>query len=265
MLGQLIPGDEIARLAGTHWWAGTSEIGLARAGRSLGCRIELHRLRSPETAKRELQRRLQCRVPVLLCVDGWEHWIAVLSAEKGGFVVADSNLDPVLNVLTWPQLHRRWRYLDHDYDEVDPPALYEMYPVEPNFRVQMRADLSVARVRFLRRPENRNLALHWNTYLEDLLVLCKPPSKRTGQRLSMAEFLRRNQELILSRVSYWHGDVEKRALLKLLGRYRFVAETYGLAIPAAQAKQAFADVVILTTLWAAASRGVGDMYGTGER
>lgn len=265
VLGRVVSGEEIAKRAGTHWWAGTDEIGLARAGHAFGCDIFLERLRNPERARKVLQSYLQRRIPVLLCVDDWEHWIAVLHVERAGFVVADSDMDPVLNVLTWPQLHRRWRYFDRDYDEVEPPVLYEMYPVQPKFRVAIRANLSVARVRFLRRPENRNLASHWDVYLEDLLSICRPPSARSIRTLSMAEFLRRHQDMILSRVAYWHGDVDDKDLAKLLRRFRFVAETYGLVIPEDATKQALADIVILVTMWAAASRGLGDMYGTGER
>ena len=56
----------------------------------------------------------------------------------------------------------------------------------------MKADFSVERVKFLRRPENRRLARHWNEYLEDLLEICRPPTHRIAEPLSMGEFLRRH-------------------------------------------------------------------------
>ena len=105
------------------------------------------------------------------------------------------NDDPLLSVRTWPQLRNWWRYHDIDYDKDEPPVLYDLMAVTPRFRTTVKADFSVERVKFLRRPENRRLALHWNEYLEDLLEICKPPSARIAEPLSMGEFLRRHQEL----------------------------------------------------------------------
>src|SRR5690606_36014785 len=165
------------------------------------------------------------RIPVLLCVDDWGHWITAIRYEGSRFVVIDSNLDPVLNLLSWAQLEKRWRYLDYDYDPNDPPSIYDLHPIRPRFRVAAKADLSIARLRYLRRPENRLLALHWNEYLEDLLEICRPRSALQENPLSMGEFLRRNQELILSRVPYWHGDIARDRVTKLLGNFGIVGAT----------------------------------------
>src|SRR6185503_1163574 len=133
--------------------------------------------------------------------------------------------------------------------------------VAPRFRTTVKADFSVERVKFLRRPENRRLALHWNEYLEDLLEICKPPSVRIVQPLSMGEFLRRHAELLMTRVVYWHGDVNREEVARLLRDLRFVSETYGLVIPASMSRRALADLAILVSLWVCADRGVDPMFG----
>jgi hypothetical protein len=263
-LGQLASEREIARIAKTHWWSGTDEIRLAKAARAFGCDLEMVRKRSAVAARKELVRRLAGQTPVLLCVDGWAHWIAVLRAQGDNLVVVDSNMDPVLGILTWRQLHRRWRYLDTDYDEEDPPEIYDLHPLVPRGRARMRADFSVARVRYLRRPAHRGLAIHWDEYVGDLVEICRPRSDRMLKPLSMAEFLRRNKELITARVSYWHGDITGADLSRLLEYYRFVAETYGLVVPASGVRQAVIDVAVLATLWTTARRGIGSIYGEGE-
>src|SRR5512139_1166289 len=132
--------------------------------------------------------------------------------------------------------------------------------VTPRFRTTVKADFSVERVKFLRRPENRRLARHWNEYLEDLLEICKPPSVRIAEPLSMGEFLRRHQELLLTRVVYWHGDVNRDEVSRILRDLRFVSETYGLVIPASMSRRALADLAILVSLWACADRGVEGMF-----
>ena len=261
-LGRLVSGDKLTRLAGSRWWSGTDEIGLAAAARANECDLGMVRKRSPEKARKELISLLREGVPVVLCVDDWAHWITVVGVERSNFVVVDSNMEPVLNVLTWAQLRKRWQYLDRDYDAEEPPAIYDMCPVVPRFRVTIKANFSVERVRYLRRFENRHLAHSWDVYLEDLLAICRPPSHRLTQPLSMAEFLRRNQAMIVSHVVYWHGDVERKDIMRLLGNFRFVAETYGLVIPESNSRRATVDIAILATMWAVAWRGIGDMYGS---
>lgn len=258
----MVDADEIAATARTHWWSGTNEIQLARAAREFECDLVLERRRDAEDARKVLVKHLREQTPVLLCVDEWSHWITVVRSEDRRFVVVDSNDDPLLSVRTWPQLRNWWRYHDTDYTTDKPPTLYDMMAVSPRFRTAVKADFSVERVKFLRRPENRRLAHHWNEYLEDLLEICRPATHRIAQPLSMGEFLRRHQELLLTRVVYWHGDVSREECARVLRDLRFVSETYGLVIPASMSRRAVADLAILISLWACADRGVGGMFGS---
>ena len=263
-LGRIVDEDQVSAHTRTHWWSGTDEIRLARAARAFDCDLKLVRTRDAERARTLLRGELRNRNPVILCVDGWEHWITAVRYEAGRFVLIDSNLDPVLDSLAWPQLMSRWGYHDEDYDPEDPPVIFDYFSVRPRYRTQVKADFSLARLRHLRRPENRRVAEYWNQYLEDLLEICRPPSARFVEPLSMGEFLRRNQDLIISRVVYWHGDVDRQVVVRLLKDFRFVAETYGLIIPAASRRRAVADIAILATMAVVAINGVGDIYGLGD-
>jgi hypothetical protein len=78
----------------------------------------------------------------------------------------------------------------------------------------------------------------------------------------MGEFLRRHQELLLTRVVYWHGAVNRDDVTRILRDLRFVSETYGLVIPASMTRRATADLAILISLWACADRGVDSMFGS---
>ena len=261
-LGLAVEANEIAATAKTHWWSGTDEIRLARAAREFQCDLVLERRADAEAARKLLVQLLREGTPVLLCVEEWTHWVTVVRAEDRRFVVIDSTDDPVLSVKTWPQLRNWWRFRDVKHDKAEPPVLYDLMAVVPRFRNAVKADFSIERVKHLRRPENRELARHWNEYLEDLLEICRPPSGRISEALSMAEFLRRHQEILVSRVVYWHGEVAREEVMRVLRNLRFVSETYGLVIPPSASRRAVADLAILVTLWACASRGVDGMYGT---
>jgi hypothetical protein len=262
-LGRLADETQISEVAHPHWWAGTDEVKLARAARHFDCDLPLIRRTDAERACGSLTRFADQSLPVLLCVDDWGHWITVVGHENGRFVVLDSRKEPVLKVIPWPTLRDRWMYLDYEEDEEDPPALFDLLPVKPRFRVPIKARFSVERAQFLRRPENAHLARHWDEYLGDLMEICRPrSSSRSADVMSMGEFLRRHQDLLIRRVRYWHGDIEKEHLVRLFRNFRFVAETYGLIIPASATRRALVDMAMLLALWAAAARGVGDMYGS---
>ncbi len=262
-LGKFVDATELAAAAKTHWWSGTDEIRLARAAREHECDLVLERRRDPEEARKLLVRLLREQIPVLLCVEEWTHWITIVGYQDRRFVMLDSTDEPVMSVATWPQIRNKWRYHDFEYDKVQPPVLYDLMAVIPRSRSSaVKADFSVARVKYLRRPENRQLALHWNEYVEDLMAICKP-SVRIVEALSMAEFLRRHQELLVTRAQYWHGDVARDDIVRLLRNMRFVSETYGLVVPAATTRRALTDLAIVVTLWACAARGVDEMFGLG--
>lgn len=260
-LGKFVDAGELAATAKTHWWGGTDEIRLARAAREHDCDLVLERCNQPEDARKMLVRYLREQVPVLLCVEEWTHWITIVGVEGNRFIMIDSTDEPVMSVATWPQIRNKWRYHDLEYDKVNPPVLYDLMAVMPRSKTALRADFSVERVKFLRRPDNRHLAMHWSEYVEDLLAICKP-SGSVIEALSMAEFMRRHQELLVTRVVYWHGDIARAAVVRVLRNLRFVSETYGLVVPAAATRRALADLAILLTLWVSSARGVDDMYGT---
>ena len=256
-LGRLEDINTISSVAHPHWWAGTDEVKLARAARSFGCDLPMIRRTDPHRALSTLTRYLNQAMPVLLCVDNWGHWITVVSHHKQRFVVLDSNTEPVLEVIAWSRLRNRWQY-----SESPRKPCYDLHPVKPRYRTPAKALFSVERAQYLRRPENAHLAAHWDHYLGDLLEICRPRNGTKSAAISMAEFLRRHQGLLLSRLCYWHGAIRQENVMRLLRNFRFVAETYGLVIPVNATRRALVDMAMLLGMWAAASSGVGDMYGS---
>ena len=261
-LGVLKDEREISRLAGTHWWHGTDEIQLGRAARRFNCDLQMIRRHNERQARAELVRYLRRGVPVLLCVDEWSHWVTAVNVEQGNFILLDSRDKKVLTLASWPQLRRMWVY--HEDDEVDDTVVhtfYDLHPVVPRFRRKTRAQFSLARARVLRRAANRQLAELWDVYLGDLLVLCRTRTPLSRKVFSLGEFFRRHEEMIIQQVDYWHGNIDHRAAKKVLYNLHFVADTYGLVVPAGQEKRTIAGITAILTLWAASAHGVSPVYG----
>lgn len=250
MLGVFVDEDEVSRIAGTHWWAGTDEIKLSRAAKAYKCQLKFVRRKNPDRARRDLLQFLKRGHPTLLCVDKWSHWITVVNAQRGKFILLDSERDPVVGVYSWSEVRNRWGYRvkdKHDPESVE--RLFDLHILVPRFRVRTKAKFSIARARYLRRAENKHFAHLWDTYFENLLHICRPKTPLSEMFISMGEFLRRHGEMVVSEILHWNGethrgrpDVKKARLRKMLKNMQFVADTYGLVIPIEDEKRAIAGV-----------------------
>ncbi len=259
VLGITADPVRLARLAKVHWWSGTDEVRLARAARAHDCSMPLVRKTDADEARRAMVKALRDGYPVLTCVDDWEHWITVVHHTRGRFVALDSNQEPVVIVLDWDQLRARWVCEDEDHDG-SRATIFDMFPVRPRHHREVRARFEVARAHKLRRPENRDLALCWDRYLEDLREICRPRSVHHVDPITLGELVRRHKDILIGRVTYWHGEVERDDVRRVLRNLRFVADTYGMVIPSSSQRRALADLAILLALWSAGKRPLEPMY-----
>ncbi|MEO8168120.1 MAG: hypothetical protein ABI623_07735, partial [bacterium] len=240
---------------------GTDETQLGRAARFFKCDLGLVRRHNLVDAKHELLEYLRRGIPSLLCVYDWSHWVTVVKAEGGKFILLDSRDDAVLTILTWSELKNRWAYSEQDeFDEKHWRTMYDLHPVIPRFRIRTKAKFSIARARYLRRPENRKLALGWDEYLGDLMAIAKPRTLLSRRVFSLGEFLRRHEHMILDQVDYWHGSIDRKAAFKILQNMHFVADTYGFVIHDEDEKRAIAGITSILTLWAASRFDVLPVY-----
>ncbi len=260
MLGVLVDERKITKVARSNG-SGTNERSLARAARRFGCDLREIRLTDPEDARRELTAYLRSGIPCLLCVHEWKHWVAVVKEEKGKFLLLDSEDAAVLTIVSWKQLRAMWEFsIDNDDEPPEEETLFDLYPLSPRFRVQVRANFSLGRARYLRRRGNRELARQWDEYLEDLLRICKPRYPLSEHVVSLGEFLRRHEGMIVDQIGYWHGKIESTAVRKVLRSLRFVADTHGLVVHLDDEKRAIAGLTALLALWAGSHYGIGPVY-----
>lgn len=234
---------------------------MGRAARYYDCDLGMIRRHQPESARTELIKYLRRGIPVLICIYEWSHWVTVVKAESGKFILLDSREEAVLTILTWQELKRRWVYKEQDeFDEKHWEKIYDLHPVVPRFRVQTKAKFSIEFARYLRRPENRALSRLWDHYLADLMTIAKPRTRLSKRVFSLGEFLRRHEQMILDQVDYWHGSISRKAAFKVLQNMHFVADTYGLVIHDEDEKRAIAGITSILALWAASNYGVLAVY-----
>jgi hypothetical protein len=140
-------------------------------------------------------------------------------------------------------------------------TLFDLHLVIPRFRVRSKAHFSLKHARYLRRPENRAFATHWDEYFTDLSRICTPRTPRSDKAFRVGELLRRHGTMIRSEVAFWHGTVRRDQLARILRNMQFVADTYDFVVREEDEKRAIAAITATLTLWAASKLGVGEVYG----
>ncbi|AFN74758.1 hypothetical protein MROS_1521 [Melioribacter roseus P3M-2] len=256
MLGVFKDEDQIGIIAGSTWWAGTDEFGLARAARRFNCRMKHFQSSNPGDARKLLIKNLQKGYPCILSVNNWEHWNTVVSYSKGKFVVIDSELDKVVSVVSATQLLRNWKYSDKKAGIVS----YDGYAIAPKFKVHTRAKFTPRKAIQLMYEKNEDLARKWDQYTNDLINICKPRTKLSYNIITFNEFLRRNQNHLVKRVAMWHGEPTYSELKKILSNMKFVAEVYDLVVPIDEEKRAVTDIASILMMYACGKYGMTPIY-----
>lgn len=256
MLGVFKNEREIGRLAGSTWWNGTDEIGLAQAAKKFNCKMKYFRRETPDEAVKVLARHLKRGMPCILSVDNWEHWITVVNVQKGKFIVVDSALDKVIVIYGARQLAKRWKYYDDETGDIS----YDGYAIISNVKHSTKAKFTLEKARYVMRDRNKNLAEKWDTYFNDLISICRPNNPNAKSIISFNEFLRRHEKMLVEQVAYWHGEPTYSELDKLLKDMQFMAEVYDLVIHTEDQKKVLVDLTSLLMMYACGKYGMDPLY-----
>ena len=230
MLGVFVDERRLGRLAGTTP-AGTDEVQLGRAADAVGCDLPLVRTGDPQEARRILTAHMARGVPSLLCVDQWDHWIAVVGGDGERFAILDSAIPPVAATLEWEKLVTRWGYRDAPAGGAPVPVLYDLHPVIPRGATPGRGRVGAAAAAELSRAERANLVRDWTAYSRTLLALAAPAAPGNGEptAVDLSHLLYERREWILTRAAGTRPAHRDQAI-RVLQEARFVAHLYGLRV-----------------------------------
>ena len=256
MLGVFASEKSIGRKAGSSWWYGTDEIGLAKAAKYYDCRLKYFRREVGADAVKVLMQHLKKGYPCILSVDSWGHWLTVINWQQGKFILIDSSMDKVINIYSAKQLISRWKFIDPD----DEFKSFDGYALMPNFKIRTRATFTLAKARHVMQKKNSDLAKHWDTYFNDLIAICKPRTATSIHTISFGEFLRRYERMIIHEVEYWHGNPSYFELRKIVDKMKFIADVYNLVIYIDEHKKALVDITSLLMMYACGKYGMEKIY-----
>ena len=256
MLGRFENERTIGKRAGSTWWYGTDEIGLVKAAKTFGCKMNYFRRETPDEAIKALSRHLKKGWPCILSVDKWEHWISIVKVQQGKFIVFDSILDKVITIYSARQLALRWKYVDEDTGEVS----YDGYALIPNTKPTTKPNFTLGKARYVMSKRNKRLAVKWDTYFNDLISICRPRYPNSRSVISFNEFLRRNEKMLIEQVAYWHGNPTYGELEKVLQDLKFMADVYDLVIHSEDQRKALVDLTSILMMYACGKYGMDPIY-----
>lgn len=199
-LGVFARADALTSAAGSTEQYGTDEPGLRRAARLHGAELGAERWTNPHTAQRATLAWLDRRVPVLLCLDQWEHWVTAVAADAEHVILFDSKYDAPLRAEPWAPLLERLACRRQLLGGVWTSTLYDLHPLVPRRAPALRLALSPERARQLMRDENAGLAASWDDYARALLSLALSPGDQLELGEDLERFIAARREAIADRV-----------------------------------------------------------------
>jgi hypothetical protein len=223
-LGVFAREEELARAAGSTERLGTDEPGLRRAARLHGAELRLVRETRPAPAREALSQWLGRGVPVLLCLDQWEHWVTVVTADAQQVVIFDSKYDAPLRSEPWTAMLDRLVCRRPLLGGAWTRTLYDLNPIVPRRAPRLRLALSVDRARQLERAENATLANRWDEYAQALLPLALSPGDQLELGPDLEGFVTARRTAIAEQVAAGSASVD--AALRVVDRLAFVAGMY---------------------------------------
>jgi hypothetical protein len=221
--------DALARLAGSTEQSGTDDRQLARAASAHGCTLSVARRAHGWAARHELRRCFARAVPVLLCLDQWEHWVTVVSADAHDVVVFDSQFDnAVIRLEPWERVIERLVYRKRRWRGVWTQRLYDLHPLETRVGGP-RLRLTPEGVRRLLATEDGPIIDRWDEYARRLLPLAAPAG-RSGHLAPLTSFLTAHADRIVAEVARGRGASLGPSAEREVRRLALAAELYDLRL-----------------------------------
>ncbi len=256
MFGVFIGDKLIIEKSGAKWWKGTDEVGLEAAAKAFNFKFEAFTTESEYKALVSLNKYLKKGYPCILCVNNWKHWITVVNHTKNEYVVINSGENKVFYTLSSQKLLEYWACFVEETESFS----YDGYALIPNFKAKTYAKFTPKKAQILMYSQNKDLALHWEEYFNDLTIFTTPLNDKISEFIDFSNFVKKYENVLIKKTAFWHGSVPADELKKILNNLEFVAEIYNLVILPKNEIKVLLDVSSLLMMYACGHFGMAKFY-----
>lgn len=242
MLGIIESEQAIEEYAGTSWWYGTDEIGLAKAAKRFKCNfLDINVSNNATKSVSNLKKYLKQGLPAILCVDNWSHWITVTNYKADNFVCIDSERTKVVMILSKKELLDRWKFTEEGI------SYYSGYILIPYKKPKILAKFTLNTARKLMQDNYQELAYNWGNYFNALISITKVKTHASENIISFSEFIRRYKKIIISNILKHYKHVKKADIIEKLNHLLFISNVYNLGIQTSNIASALISITCILT------------------
>lgn len=256
MFGVFVSDGLIIEKSGARWWDGVDEVGLERAANFFNFKFKPFNSNVKSKAIKLLNENLKNNYPCILSVDNWKHWITVVNHTKSKYVIINSGENKVFYSLNTEELLEYWAC----YNEETGNYSYDGYVVIPKFKTKIHANFTPQKAEILMYAENKDLALNWEDYFNDLTTFTTPLTDTTIDYLTFQNFLKNHEKFIIDKVVFWHGNISPMELKKITNNMEFVAEIYNFVVLKKNENKSVIDLALLLMMYACGTYGMSKFY-----
>lgn len=236
--------DEIRRLANTTW-RGTQTKTLVRAAQRFGVNAKVRHFLDDEwqEARKWLHGELAAERPVILDVDGFEHYVVAVQMLGNDVLVIDPEGGPMdgsayARLVACGERRLKSWWLSGD-EEGEPDAFRGISFELPEGRARLRFTPATVR--------RYNQGRHWilDEYLIDSVEIAKAATDAPGEHVALGAMVRDvARDFVVTRVVHWHGAKpgEIQMVKAHVEDIALAAEAMELRVPSGGAISVVSDV-----------------------
>jgi hypothetical protein len=221
-------------------WEGTDPDNIIRGIKKYGCKAEPFSCKNEYKAKAKIDAYLEAGIPIIICVDDWEHYTLLAGLIDNRYYWIDSAGPNIMSKSSWPAIEEWMASSDED-------EKYYGIAVIPPKRNNALKDIDKL-FRLSRKDEG--LFNNYGYMLRDLLDVIGD-QKSIGRLFSVAEFLSIYQDKIVSSIEYLYYFTDKKYVTKKMKDYITIAELHNLSFAVADELDVIIRLTVIMTLNAA--------------
>ncbi|MDR3665583.1 MAG: hypothetical protein P4L35_01955 [Ignavibacteriaceae bacterium] len=220
-------------------WEGTEPEKIIRGIKKYGCRAEPFSSNDEQKLKVKVDAYLQANIPLIVCVDDYEHYAVLAGKINNKYYWIDSADSHIMGHSPWTDI-RDWLESSEEDD-----CYYFIAVIPPkNNNVLNDIDklLKISR-------KNEDLFNNYGYLLRDLLDVIGDQGS-SGKRVLLAEFLARHRNKALSSIEELYYYTDTKELEQILRGYITIATLHNLTIAVENEIDVLARLTVMVTMYA---------------